>query len=60
MMTLVDDVRVHDGNYVYFADWAEAEGYDVEALVLDDDARPDIEDKFLDWAEENDLVPQFS
>jgi hypothetical protein len=55
MMTLVDDVRVYDG-HVYFTDWAEAAGYDVEALVLDGDARPDIEDKFFDWAEENDLV----
>jgi hypothetical protein len=55
MMTLVDDVRVYDG-YVYLTDWAEAAGYDVEALVLDDDARLDIEDKFFDWAEENDLV----
>ena len=59
MMTLVGNVMVHDG-YVYFEDWAEAAGYDVEALVLDDDARPDIEDRFVDWAEENDLVAQFS
>lgn len=58
MMTLVDDVRVYDG-CVYFTDWAEAAGYDVEAMVLDDDARTDIEDRFVDWAEENDLVAQF-
>jgi hypothetical protein len=57
MMTLVDDVRVYDG-YVYLTDWAEAAGYDVEELVLDDE-RPAIEDRFVDWAEENGFIAEF-
>lgn len=66
----VDEVPVHNVDYVYLSDWCERNGYKDRAefyhdAVCDGKSEEELEaewqvvvDEFYDWCEDNDLIGQ--
>ena len=52
------EVPVYSG-FVYFDDWLMVEGIDREyTLSIGEELDPDLEERFVEWAEENGYIPQ--
>lgn len=70
MNNIVDGVKVFDG-YVYFDHWLEVNGYHSkseirESMLIDGHSEEEVSeeldgiyDEFCEWADENDLSPQY-
>ncbi len=68
---VIDGVRVFDG-YVQFDEWLEVNGYESKSQIKEnvlfedgseDEAQEEIDnlyDDFCEWADENDLTPQYA
>lgn len=66
-VNFVDDVIVYD-DFAYFDDWLKANGYrsqsDIREQYLMNDQEDELDDElerlsdlFVEWCEENDLIP---
>lgn len=66
-VSFVDEVIVYDG-FAYFDDWLKANGYHSQSEIREDylmndqedeldDELERLSDEFIEWCEENDLIP---